>query len=508
MNHFLLDSVPGRAGDLTALVAGGLFPLGFAPFGWWPLTLFALAALFAVLHPLPPRRALLRSWLFGVGLFGVGTSWVYVSIHTYGHAPVPVAILVTGLFVALLALFPALLGYFAARLVTRPSPWLPVVVLPAGWVLLDWLRSWLFTGFPWLNLGYSQIDSPLGGFAPVIGVHGVGLAAALSAGLLVALLRYGRRWLSALVLAGLWGIGVLLGHTQWTVPAGEPLKASLIQGNIAQGVKWDRAQRRPTLERYLAMTRAHWDSDVVVWPESAIPALYHQVADGYLAVLEDEARASHTDLLIGLLVYDFVKENYYNSIMSLGSERGFYHKHHLVPFGEYFPIQGWLRDRLEFIDLPNSDFTAGAAKQPLLHVAGHKVASLICYEAAFGEELLPYLPEAELLVNVSNDGWFGDSLAPHQHLEIARMRALETGRYLLRATNTGISAIIDPRGKLLGVTPQFESTVLTGQVEPRAGATPYVRAGNFPVVVAALLLLVAGVAFVNKAGRRIVGSRS
>jgi apolipoprotein N-acyltransferase len=476
-------------GDGLALAVGASLPLAFAPYGWYWIAVLAPAILFLLWREVTPRRALWRGWLFGLGLFGAGTSWVHISINQFGGVGLPLAVLATALFVAAMALFPAVLGYLATRLFAGPRPLALLVVLPACWTLLEWVRGWFLTGFPWLNLGYSQIDTPLAGLAPVLGVYGVSLLVALSAGLLAAFIELGgvRRRIALLGgILGVWLCGWGLGQLQWVEPAGDPLRASLVQGNVAQDLKWLDIYQQPTLELYRELTRASWGSDLIVWPETAVPAFYHQTA-GYLHELAEEGRAHGSELVVGVPVLDLVTGRYYNGLMSLGEEPGLYAKRHLVPFGEYLPLRTVLGHVLDFIEIPMSDFTPGDADQTTLRAAGLTIGASICYEAAFGEELIDALPQAELLINVSNDGWFGDSLAPHQHLQIARMRALETGRYLLRATNTGISAIIGPDGALLATSPQFEVHVLTGELRPMRGATPYVRLGNAPVVLVLLL---------------------
>ncbi|MCL5668849.1 MAG: apolipoprotein N-acyltransferase [Gammaproteobacteria bacterium] len=494
-------------GDLLALLAGVLFPLAFAPVAWFPLALVSVALLFLTWLDVTPRRAWWRGYLFGLGQFGVGVSWVYVAIHDFGYAGVFLAAFLTALFVAFLALFPALMGYFAARFFPLPDNKKFLLAFPAAWTLFEWLRGWVLTGFPWLNIGYSQIDAPLAGIAPLLGVYGVSWMTAFSAALLIVLLRADKagklRALAALVL--IWGGSALLGRVEWTQPLGAPLKVSLVQGNIPQDIKWQPEQRQHTLDLYADLTRQRWGDDLIVWPEAALTVFYHEVADSYLAQLRNEARAQGTDLIIGLSVADLETRRYYNSMMSLGMSEGFYFKRHLVPFGDYVPLAEWLRGLIKFFDLPMSGYSHGPEQQALLAAAGYKVGVSICYEDIFGEEIIEGLPEAALLVNGTNNAWYGDSFAPHQALQMSRMRALETGRYVLRATTNGISAIIDEQGKVRARSPQFETYVVTGKAQPRRGATPYVRGGNYPVL-ALLLLLFAWLLFARKIARFRAGS--
>jgi apolipoprotein N-acyltransferase len=482
-------------GECLALMAGAALTLAFAPFDFYPLAVLCVALLFALWLDVSAPRAFVHGALFGLGLFGAGVYWIYISIYQFGHTDLALALLITVLFIAIMALFTAVAGLLAAGVSPNGKVLFNLLVLfPAAWMLLEWLRGWLFTGFPWLVLGYSQIDSPLAGLAPLGGVYAVSWATALSAGLLVAIGRSkgSQRLPLFLGLLFLWSVSFVLGTVQWTQSRGERLRVSLIQGNIVQDIKWLPEQRQATLELYLTETRAHWDSNLIVWPEAAIPALFQEVAKTTLDPLQQEASARNTDLLIGIPVADVRTGRFYNSVMSVGTHPSFYHKRHLVPFGEYLPLRAVFGDVIDFLAVPMPDFSPGPADQPLLKVAGVKVGVSICYEDAFGEEVITTLPEAALLVNMSNDAWFGDSLAPHQHLQMARMRALETGRYLLRSTNTGISAIIGPAGDLDAVSPQFRTHVLTGSVQPMAGATPYVRFGNIPVIVALVVALAMG----------------
>ncbi len=466
-------------------------PFAFAPYHLFPLAIVSPALLFLAWLPLAPARAFWRGWLFGLGMFGVGVSWIFVSIHKFGSASVPLAALFTLLFVSVLALYPALLGYVTTRLLSRwRGDWRLtatlglLAVMPALWTLFEWWRGWFLTGFPWLNLGVSQIGAPLAGLAPVLGEYGVSWAAAFSAGLLaLILLRPVCRWHCLAALALLWGGAWLAGRVEWTQPVDAPIKVALLQGNVPQEIKWLPEQLQPSLELYTGLTAQHWDSDLVIWPETAVTAFHHQLKDGFISYLRQAALDHDTDLLVGLPIIDQTTGRYYNAVMSLGSHQGFYRKHHLVPFGDFLPFEEQLRGLIAFFDLPMSSFSPGPLEQPLLQAAGYKVGISICYEDAFGYEVIRTLPEAAFLVNVSNDAWWGDSFGPHQHLQIAAMRALEGGRMLLRSTNTGITAIVDHRGGIVSTAPQFQVAALTGQAQPRQGATPYVTWGNLPVVV-------------------------
>lgn len=474
--------------DGVALIAGLALPLAFAPAGWSPVAFLSPLLLLLAWRRATPRRAFLRGWLYGAGAFGAGVSWIHESFR-FNHIGLAVAVPLTVLFVAYLALYPALLGYFMRRISAGSEVRRLLAVFPAAWVLLEWLRGWLFTGFPWLQLGYSQIDSPLAGFLPLFGVYGVsGLVALAAAMIFVAFSRDGRR--RAGCIAGL--IAVIASGAglrtvdPFTRDEGPALRVALVQGNIPQDEKWLPEMREPTLDRYIRFTRAAGAADLIVWPETAVPGLLHRMQP-FIHGLEAEAKTLETSVIFGIPSAEPSTRRFYNTVVLLGTRRGLYHKRHLVPFGEYLPLNDLLRPLTRALGIPVSNFSPGPARQPLLTAAGHPLSVSICYEIAFGAEIIRDLPRARLLVTVSNDAWFGSSIGPHQHFEIARARAAETGRYLLRATNTGITAIIAPNGDVVRRAPQFEGTVLSGSATPRSGETPYVLWGDLPVILGALL---------------------
>src|SRR5690606_17737393 len=417
-----------------------------------------------------------------------GVHWVYVSLHDYGEMHPALALTMTVLFVAVLALFPALAGLCAAllRSTSGGAAWL--VALPALWVVTEWMRGWLFTGFGWLSAGYSQTEAWLGSLAPVGGLHAMSWAVLLTSGSLLTLALGARRErsIAAALLLVLWTGAYAAGNMRFTRPEGETLTVALVQGAVPQDLKYDPRQLEPTLRLYRELTEQAAGNDLIVWPEAAIPVLYDELA-GYLADIANSAAAHGSTVVLGVLTGTY--EDFESSLIALTDEPQVYTKRHLVPFGEYFPVPGFVRDWLRLANLPYIDATPGLAEQPPLDVVGERLAITICYEAVFGAEQLHYLPEATLLVNVSNDAWFGDSIGPHQHLQIARVGAAEAGRYMLRAANTGITALIDPQGRVVSRIPQFEPGVLTGVAQGFAGATPYAVVGNWPVVTGALLAL-------------------
>ncbi|MGZ8246769.1 apolipoprotein N-acyltransferase [Methylomagnum sp.] len=477
--------------DALALLGGLLLPLAFAPYDFPFLAIVALVLLFATWLDATPGRAFRRGYLFGLGQIGFGMSWIYISVHDYGGASAPAAGGVTALFAAVIAIYTGLAGWLARRFSPGSQTTQALGVFPAVWVLMEWFRGWFLTGFPCLELGYSQTDTPLAGLAPVLGSYGVGWAVAVLAGLLLLAPRWTGGWRYA-AMAGvmlLVGLGRWAGQVQWTHPAGQPFRATLLQGNISQETKWKPETRLSTLRLYASLTRQHWDSKLIVWPETAVPAFYHQATENYLDPLAAEAKTHGTDLLVGIPYHHPTASDYYNALASLGRTPGFYFKRHLVPFGEYLPLRPLLGWVLDVMKIPLSSFTPGDARQPPLIAAGHPLAASICYEDLFGQEVLAALPDAAYLVNVTNDAWFGDSAAPHLHTQVSRMRALETGRWMLHTTNTGVTAIIDPKGAVTARAPPFQTADLTAMVTPMGGRTPFIVWGNGPVVMGAGLLL-------------------
>jgi len=476
---------------MLATAAGGATPFAFAPYGLWPLAAITPAILLLLLRDLRPRTAALLGWLYGVGLFGHGVWWIQVSVHQFGVPFYVFSIGVTAVFIACMALYPALFGALLNTFAAPHRHATACLLAPPLWVLLELLRGWLGTGFPWLMLGYSQLDAPLAGFAPVFGVAGVSLLTmVIAAGWAWACIARGRSLLiTAFITVALLLGGVAIGKIEFTAPLGVPLEAALIQGAVPQAIKWEAGQREASLARYLALSDPLWDADVVIWPETAIAAFPQQVPE-LVASLAEKARSHGTDLLVGMPTGEPWDGPYYNSLVGMGEHTGRYDKRHLVPFGEFFPFKDLLSGIAALLDIPLSDFSAGSAQALTLTVAGHEAGISICYEDAFGREVIAALPNAAFLVNVSNDAWFGDTIAPHQHLEIARMRALESGRYLLRGTNTGITAVIDHHGAIVAQAPQFAATALRAPFAARSGATPYVLTGDGPLT--ALLLATVG----------------
>ena len=441
----------------------------------------------------PPKRCFVVGFWFGLGLFGAGVSWIYVSLHDIGGMPALLAGLATLIVCAFLALFPAAAGWLQARIPAHAAV-RACLLIPAAWTLFEWLRSWIFSGFPWLSLGYAAVGWPLQGYAPLGGVFAVTFISVALSGMVWLLVTRRPKpayWLGALV--ALAGGGEALRHVAWTAPQGAPLSVALLQGNIEQSLKFDPRRYGRTLETYARLAE-ETPARLIVFPETAVPRFLDGVEPAYLQHLEAIARRNQGDLLLGVPTRSS-SEEFFNSVVALGSSpRQFYHKVHLVPFGEFAPPG--LAWTLRLVSIPLADFSRGTTRKPLA-VAGQRVAVNVCYEDAFGDEIAEQLPEATLLVNVSNVAWFGDSLAPAQHLQIAQQRAIETGRMHLTATNTGITAAIDRAGRVLGRLPQFAEGRLEVTAQGYAGATPYSVWRDWPVVLLALGALVAA-AFVAR----------
>lgn len=487
---FRTKVLPGWQVLLLAPLAGVLVTLSLAPFSIWPSALLGCALYAYLLASCTTRQALWRGWLFGLGLFGSGVSWVYVSIHVYGNASVSLAAGLTALFCAGLALLHALQAWLYTRYV-RPLPGGMLLGFSALWVLGEWLRSWLLTGFPWLYLGYAHTDTWLAGWAPVTGVYGLSFAVAFTASCIflawrsrqtATLLSYGG------LLATMWGGGLMLKPIEWVAPASQlPLSVALYQPNISLEDKWDRQRYTEILEQYERALWPMFSQDLILWPESAIPRVYDS-ARSFLDPIARRATLSDTSLLTGIPTRD-KQGRYYNSIVALGQGAGQYDKQRLVPFGEYVPLEQWLRGLVDFFDLPMSNFSRGAKNQGPLQAGNHRIAPLICYEIVYPELTARSARQAELLVTISNDSWFGNSLGPLQHLQIARMRALENGRYLLRGTNNGVSAIINHRGQIVARSQQFVETTVVGDVQVMLGHTPFTSFGSLPLLLALSLLM-------------------
>ncbi len=508
---------------LLVLVAGAINVFAFSPFEFYPLVFITPAILFYALSKAQTKKQYFKlSWIFGIGLFGAGASWPFYSLYFFAHAPLIVSIIATTLFVIIIALLSmGLFGLLAAQFRATPLFLRLLLFYPASWVFMEWLRSWLLTGFPWLYFGNSLIDSVFSSYAPIVGVLGVSFIAVLIAGALLSfvlgnsVLRtvylehdpdnqmvsdkavveeyFGTkvRIFSALLIALLSFIGMFLQDVNWTNKTGRVLTVSVLQSNISQLQKLDPNQLDFALDRYVKMTKEaqkKYKSDIIVWPETGLFDVFNKHMDTLILPLQETIRDNQSILIGGFFLNS--ASTVENSVLALSSDdRLIYSKRHLVPFGEYIPMLEYIRWMGDWI--PYSNITAGK-NNGLLSVSGELAQMSICYEGAFGSEVIESLPEATLLINVTHDGWFTGSLQPEQHMQIARMRSLETGRYMIRATTTGPAGIIDEKGQVVTTAPHYTQQIITGKVYPFTGSTPYVRWGNWFIIGLMSIILLTG----------------
>ncbi|WP_158769887.1 apolipoprotein N-acyltransferase [Paraglaciecola sp. L1A13] len=483
-----------------SLLTGASLTLSYAPFSYWAVMPIALTGYLCLLYKARVDQAAKVGFSFGLGWFGAGISWVHVSIADFGGLPLVGSLGLMLLLCSYLSLYPMIFSKLARRYFS-PNVW--GLTLPFVWLLCEWARGIVLTGFPWLSIGYSQMNSPLSGWLPVIGEFGVSaLLMALCAASAIWLMH--KRYIAPMLLcASLYLSGWVLNTYKWVVPTGEPVKIAMVQGNIAQEIRWAPEQDWPTMKKYLELTEAHWDNQVIIWPEAAIPQL-EPIAVDYLTQLDEEAAQHKTGLLTGIVNYNFETRQAYNSIIGVGLKehtdtKGHYQypqsnrfdKHHLLPVGEYIPLEDWLRGLAPIFDLPMSSFTRGDYQQANLVSNGFYFAPALCFEIVFPNQIRENLyAKTDFIITVSNDAWFGHSHGPAQHLEIAQVRAKEFGLPVLRATNNGITAFIDASGAIQSRLPQFETAVLTDKIQRVSGITPYRYFGNLTAWLVTVLGLI------------------
>jgi apolipoprotein N-acyltransferase len=496
-HYALARPASALARALLALLAGAALAAAFAPLDLWPLAVLSPAMLMWLWQGATPREAARLGFWFSFATFAAGTYWLYISIHGFGSAPVWLAgMLMLGL-VSIMGLYHAALGYLAARWLPTEGALRWLVALPAAWLLMEWWRGWFLSGFSWLSLGYSQTDTWLAAFAPLAGVYGISALLLLDAGALTMLACGGRRGRIGALLALLipWAAGAALYHHSWTHASGPAVSVAVVQGAIPQDEKWLESNRETTLRLYRTLTERVLGNALIVWPESAPADVANDIAP-YINSLYRDARAHGSAIIMGVLRAEQSPDGgmrYFNSVLALDAGQfNWYDKHHLVPFAEFFPVPHFVRSWMRLMSLPYSDFTRGAADQPPLPAAHLQLGTTVCYEDGYGSSMLEVLPHADALVNVTNDAWFGHSSARHQHLQIARMRALEEGRFLVRAANDGISAVIGPHGEVIARAPEFVPATLVSAIVPYAGLSPYAHVGNWLVVSLATVALAYG----------------
>lgn len=468
---------------ICLLAAGALHALTLAPFHWWWLALPSLTALMLSLHSASPKQAFFRGWLYGAGMFLAGVSWIGVSITQHGQSSLIVAVVLTLAFCILMGLLIAGQAWIWRRF-WRHSAY-PALSFAALWILQEALRGWMLTGFPWLLLGHAHTDGPLAGWAPIIGTAGISAIVACSAALLYRALvqRQSKTLLPAgLLMLSLFASGPALNRIEWSQPDGDiETRISMVQVNIPQALKWLPESFWPTLMLYQDLSEPLWEkSDLVIWPEAALPSLYQYMPE-FTERMSKAASEHDTALITGVLYENETGTEVYNSAIALGAGNGIYFKQRLVPFGEYVPLERYLRGLIGFFDLPTSHISPGPAQTELIQAHQLSLATYICYEIVYGDRVAKASRRANALLTISNDAWFGRSIGPHQHFQIARMRALETARPLIRATGTGISALVDHKGQSIQQLPQHRRSVLNGRIQGRRGDTPYARIGSTPV---------------------------
>ncbi len=473
---------------LIAVAAGMLTTLAYAPYSLWLLGFVGPAALLLLWQNATPKRAWLIGLLYGIGFFGTGTWWVFISMHQFGHMETPLAIIATILVVFYESLFPALQGYCMARWCNTSVALRSVIFFPASWVLMEWLRSFLFTGWHWLVLGYTQIDSPLGGYAPIFGTYGISLLMLITIGIFVwglntifskseistSIIKW-RLFLKIILIAVIWFNGALIYMVSFTKTNGKSISVSMIQGNIPQELKWQPDQLSNIVEKFHVATQQHWTSDLIIWPEGAIPALSN-VAEPFLDSLAKDAIKHHSSVMLGIPVAEGAY--FYNAVLLIGESNGHYYKRHLVPFGEYVPFKKWVNPLLVSLNIPMSDFSSGPAHQPLMTVKNIPLAAYVCYEIVEPDEVRRTLDNAEMIVTITDDSWFDDSVASDQHLQMARMRSLENGLPQLFLSSRGESAIIDSRGRITHSLPEHQEGVISATISTVHGKTPWRSIGS------------------------------
>ncbi|RTZ16164.1 apolipoprotein N-acyltransferase [Vibrio aquaticus] len=485
---------------LAAVFVGASTTFAFAPYELWPLAFISPALLLLLIHRQSAKQALWTGYAWGFGQFATGISWVHVSIDNFGGMPKIASLFLMTLLVGYLAVYSALFSWSLNRFFPNANRTRFLLAAPALWLIFDWLRGWVMTGFPWLWLGYSQIESPLANFAPIGGVELLTLLVMLSAAA-IAYASLHRQWLTLIIPAVILATGFGLQSAQWVTPKPEDTtKVALIQGNIAQELKWQPSQRWPTIMKYTDLTRESWDADIIIWPEAAIPAFEFEIAS-FLRNLDAAARMNNSAVITGIVNQGEDKQ-FFNSILTLGQTQngGYsydmnlrYHKHHLLPFGEFVPFENILRPIAPFFNLPMSSFSRGDFIQPNIDANNKQMAPALCYEIIFNEQVRQNVnDETDYILTLSNDAWFGRSIGPLQHMEIARMRALELGKPVIRATNNGITAVTDHLGHITAQVPQFETAVLRAEITATEGATPYRQVGSWPLYLWVLLSLVVG----------------
>jgi apolipoprotein N-acyltransferase len=487
------------------ITAGAILPLSLAPFNWFLCGVLSIAVAFLCVRNQPSSKISgLLGFCYGIGMFSVGVSWVYVSIHDYGGASIALAGLLTLMFILFLAtICSSTMFYLYCKLNCIASTELQdkkqhnycsqALLFTTLWVLFEWLRSWILTGFPWLFIGYSAIDTSIAGFAPILGVYSLSFIIVFTTTIFTCLiLSWGRDlkvWQATILMLILIAIShIFLNDYQWSKVKGQ-LQIAAIQANIPQTIKWDSEFSQLSIDKHLQLTQTVLDKDLIIWPENAIPVILTDFNNN-LPQLNNLAKNNSLTIITGAPTNDH-SGKIYNSILSLGAINQKYDKTKLVPFGEYVPFELLLRGTIDFFDLPMSSFSAGSANQRVLNLPVAAISASICYEATYPDFIANHAKNSDFLVNISNDTWFGSSFGPFQHLQIARMRSLETGRWMIRATNSGITALINDKGSVIKQLSMHKSGVLSGTIMITTGNTPFMKLLSWPIIMLCILIILA-----------------
>ena len=476
---------------IIALVAGSILPFSFAPFNFFLISPISLSILFLLWIRSKQIVAFRLGFIFGFASFSIGLYWLYISIHHFGGVNELFSLFLLFCLISILSFYIGFIGWFCKKFFRVSDHIYLLFIFPLGWTLVEWLRGWLFSGFGWLSLGYSQSDSWIMSLAPVGGLHLMSLSVLITAGGLSVFLIGGNKYrlISVLSLASIWGTAFFLEGYQWTKPSGSTYSVSIVQGSISQDLKWRSDYLAPTLDLYRDLIFQSGDSSLIILPEVALPIPYEQAKE-YLDELKSWSKENDSLIMLGILKRNYSDNNYFNALVSLDDQESFYAKKHIVPFGEYMPLPDFAKLWVRKLNLPYSELSKGPSKQEPIFFKNEKAAISICYEDVFGAEQLHYFPESTFLINLTNDAWFGDSIAPHQHLQISKVRAAEVGRFILRSANTGISAIINQEGEVINFSPQFEPYILKGEFSGFEGMTFFSYVGNKLVITLSFLFLI------------------
>lgn len=486
---------------LRAFFAGILLPLGFAPFHFPGLSILGLALLFAQLRATPLMQPFLVGFVFGLGFLGFGVSWIYVSIHEYGHLNLALSASITLLFVFYLAIYPGLVTLFFSKLAKNLGPVNSSLLFCSLWCLGEYLRATVLGGFPWLLIGFGQIDTPLSQLLPLIGIYGVSFLTCLAATCLTNSIQISqtKRYFFIIAFVSLLLLPALLAHKKWTLIHDKPISVGVIQANLSMRDKWDESLFWQLLARYQAgIDKLINKNRLIVMPESAIPVPPSYISD-FLEGIHAKAIKYGSSVLLGIPKPTNEEQSfYYNALIGLGKAKGHYLKQHLVPFGEYTPR--FFAKIMQWLAIPEEKLKPGETNQSLIKISKHAIATLICYELAYPQLLRKQLPQAEWVVSISDDGWFGRSLAMYQHLQMAQALSLQTGRYQIVANNDGLSSIINDQGDLVNSLPAFTAGTLESTIYAAEGATPWTTLGDAPSLIICLLMVL-GTIFINRFSR-------